>query len=311
MSRALFEGRPIVLLAGGNSSERQVSLQSAETVEAALKSLNANYEFVDTGESAWWQQLREDDIAFICLHGSGGEDGAIQGLLQSRGISYTGAGVLGSALAMDKIRSKQLWNGIGLPTAPFVELTAQSSWSSLISDFGELFVKPALGGSSIGMSRVKSPEELKQAYKLAREYGESVIAEKFIEGEEYTVAILGERPLPAICMQTDNEFYDYEAKYLSDQTRYLCPCGLSLEEESQLAGLALRAFKSLGCEVWGRVDFIRNSEGEFQLLEVNTVPGMTSHSLVPMAAEHAGFSMEQLVAEVIALSLALGRRRIE
>lgn len=311
MSAAVFEGRRIALLAGGSSSEREVSLRSAATIEATLKSLAANYEFIDTGESGWWQRLREKDIAFICLHGPGGEDGAIQGFLQSQNISYTGAGVLGSALAMDKIRSKQLWNGIGLPTAPFVELVAESSWSSLISDFGELFVKPANGGSSIGMSRVDSADGLEKAYRLASEHDKNVIAEKFIDGAEYTVAILGDRTLPAIRMETDNEFYDYEAKYLSDQTRYLCPCGLTEKEEEQLADLAMRAFKSLGCEVWGRVDFIRDSEGEFQLLEVNTVPGMTDHSLVPMAARHAGLSIEQLIVEIIVLSLDSGRYQFE
>ena len=311
MSPTLFQGRRIALLAGGVSSEREVSLSSAETVEKALKSLAVNYEVIDTENTAWWQRLRKNDIAFICLHGPGGEDGVIQGFLQSQGIAYTGTGVLGSALAMDKIRSKQLWGGISLPTAPFVELNRQSVWSNLIDDFGELFVKPAHGGSSIGMSKVDSADGLEQAYKLASQYGTSVIAEQFIQGVEYTVAILGERALPAIRLETDNEFYDYEAKYLSDQTRYLCPCGLSSEEENQLAKLAMRAFKSLGCEVWGRVDFIRDSGGQFQLLEVNTVPGMTSHSLVPMAARHAGLSIEQLVAEIIELSLASGRSQFE
>tara|TARA_B110000444_G_C18820318_1_gene587375 strand:+ start:877 stop:1812 length:936 start_codon:yes stop_codon:yes gene_type:complete len=311
MSLTLFESRRIVLLAGGLSSERAISLQSAKTVEGALKSLAVSYELIDTGESGWWKKLRENDIAFICLHGRGGEDGVIQGFLQSLGITYTGAGVLGSALAIDKIRSKQMWGGIGLPTAPFVELTDQSSWPNLISDFGELFVKPAMGGSSIGMSKVTNADELRQAYQIASEYGKSVIAEKFIKGPEYTVAILGERTLPPIRMETDNEFYDYEAKYISDQTRYFCPCGLSLKEEKQLTDLALMAFKTLNCEVWGRVDFIRDSVGKFQLLEVNTVPGMTSHSLVPVSAKHAGISIEQLITEIVTLSLISRRYPFE
>lgn len=307
MSAGIFKGRRIALLAGGHSSEREVSLQSAETVEAALNSLNADCEFIDTGESNWWQRLQVNDIAFICLHGPGGEDGVIQGFLQSQGVTYTGAGVLGSSLAMDKFRSKQLWKGIGLPTADFELLSPRTQWSKLIADWDEVFVKPAEGGSSLGMSRANSPDALQRAYQNAREYGDNIIAERFIDGAEYTVAILGEQALPAIRLETENEFYDYDAKYVSEETRYLCPCGLSVEEQGQLENLAFRAFQSLGCEVWGRVDLVRDGTGQFQLLEVNTVPGMTSHSLVPMAAEHTGLSIGQLVAEIISLSLSAGR----
>lgn len=298
----LHEMRIAVLL-GGDSPEREVSLMSGASVASALQDLGAITSAVDTAQPRWWDQLEQIDLAFICLHGAGGEDGVIQGALETLAVPYTGSGVLASALAMDKLRSKRLWRGIGLPTADFEELALDSDWQAVIDRLGPTFVKPAAGGSSIGTAGVYTAEGLAGAWQQAARYGDRVIAERLVEGGEYTVAILGGKALPAIKMETDNEFYDYEAKYFSDETRYLCPCDLSPDEEAELAQLALRAFDSLGCEVWGRVDFMRDQQGQFWVLEVNTIPGMTSHSLVPMAAAASGLSMSGLVGSIATLSL--------
>lgn len=294
---------PVAVLAGGESAEREVSLQSGSVVLNALSSQGIDAIEVDPAQSGWQTRLSGVAVAFIALHGPGGEDGSMQGALQNLGLPYTGAGVLGSALAMDKLRSKQLWRGIGLPTADFSALNENTNWQQVIDQLGKVFVKPSREGSSIGMRSADCAQSLEQAYRMAREYGADVIAEQLIEGPEYTVAVLGEDALPAIKLETDNEFYDYEAKYLADDTRYLCPCGLNAQEEAEIARLSLRAFESLGCSVWGRVDLMRDAQGEFQLLEVNTVPGMTSHSLVPMAADAAGLDIGALVARIVELSL--------
>jgi D-alanine-D-alanine ligase len=301
----LRSGRIAVLL-GGNSAEREVSLNSGQTVIDALRSLGANVVAVDPAEPDWVQQLADISFAFIILHGPGGEDGSMQGALQTLGIPYTGSDVLGSALAMDKKRSKQLWQGIGLSTAGFVTLDENTDWQHVIDRFGKVFVKPACEGSSIGMSSADSAAALRKSYQLAREYSGDVLAEQFIDGPEYTVAVLGDQALPSIRLETDNEFYDYEAKYISDDTRYHCPSGLSDAEEADIAALALRAFRSLGCAVWGRVDVMRDAAGRFYVLEVNTVPGMTSHSLVPMAAAATGMAIPQLVERIVELSLQEG-----
>ncbi len=295
---------PITVLLGGSSPERDVSLQSGATVANALRALGARVTEVDPVEPSWWTALEGTELAFIVLHGAGGEDGVIQGALETLGVRYTGSGVLASALAMDKVATKKLWRGIQLPTAEFVELSAATDWPQAMAELGAAFVKPAAGGSSIGTAGVRSAAELEDAWHKASQYGDRVIAELLIDGPEYTVSILGGAALPAIKMETDNEFYDYEAKYLSDDTRYLCPCGLSAEEEAEIADLSLRAFASLGCSVWGRVDLMRDAaSGKFYLLEVNTVPGMTSHSLVPMAAAAAGIELEQLVGRIACLSM--------
>lgn len=293
----------IAVLLGGTSAERDVSLMSGETVINALGDLGAQARPLDPADADWWQALQGADLAFIALHGPGGEDGTIQGALETFSIPYTGSGVLASALAMDKLRSKRLWRGIGLPTAEFEELSSESDWEAIIESLGACFVKPATGGSSIGTAGVDSAADLEVAWREASRYGERVIAERLIQGPEYTVAVLGEQALPTIRVESDNEFYDYEAKYLSDDTRYLCPCGLKDSEEAELAALALQAFTSLGCQVWGRVDFMRDSAGDFQVLEVNTVPGMTSHSLVPMAARAEGIELPELVGRIAHLSL--------
>ncbi|GHD25984.1 D-alanine--D-alanine ligase [Parahalioglobus pacificus] len=296
-------GKPVAVLLGGKSAERKVSLNSGATIVEALRALNLDVRAVDTADDSWIDQLHGVGFAFIALHGPGGEDGTIQGALQSMGIPYSGSGVLGSSLAMDKLRTKQLWQGVGVSTGAFVPLAEDSDWEGIIERLGKVFVKPACEGSSIGMTPATNALTLKAAYRAAAEYGTGVIAEQFIDGPEYTVAILGDQALPSIRMETDNEFYDYEAKYLSNDTRYQCPSDLDEYEESQLARLALRAFDTLGCEVWGRVDVMRGANGRFYVLEVNTVPGMTSHSLVPMAARAAHMTIESLVAHIISLSL--------
>jgi len=303
MNLERLRGMDVVVLLGGTSSEREVSLWSGATVEENLRTLGARVRTLDPAEPRWWTQLQGAELAFIALHGAGGEDGVIQGALETFGIPYTGSGVLASALSMDKARTKRLWKGLGLPTADFTELDADSDWQGIIDEFGALFVKPAGGGSSIGTAGVDSAADLQAAWVEAAKFGDIVIAEKLIRGPEYTVAILGGEALPAIKMETDNPFYDYEAKYLSDATRYLCPCGLDEKDEALIADLSLQAFASLGCRVWGRVDLMRDSDGSFYLLEVNTVPGMTGHSLVPMAARAAGIELPELVGRIAALSL--------
>jgi D-alanine-D-alanine ligase len=298
----LRSGKVAVLL-GGSSAERAVSLNSGQTVIDALRTLGMNVVPVDPAEPNWAAQLNGVSMAFIILHGPGGEDGSMQGALQTLGIPYTGSGVLGSALAMDKKRSKQLWQGIGLSTSGFVTLDASTDWQKVIDRFGKVFVKPACEGSSIGMSSADSAAALRQSFELASQYVGDVLAEQFVDGPEYTVAVLGDRALPSIRLETNNEFYDYEAKYISDDTRYHCPSGLNADEEAEIAALALRAFQSLGCSVWGRVDVMRDRAGRFYVLEVNTVPGMTSHSLVPMAAAAAGMPIPELVQRIVELSL--------
>lgn len=293
---------PLAVLLGGTSAERDVSLQSGMTVMEGLREQGFEVRPVDPADADWIEQLQGVAFAFIALHGPGGEDGSIQGALQALQIPYTGSRVLGSALAMDKLRSKQLWQGIGLATGSFARLGPDTHWQQVIDSLGKVFVKPTCEGSSIGMTSANSATELEQAFHAASQYGGGVLAEQFIDGPEYTMAILGDQVLPSIRLETDNEFYDYEAKYISNETRYFCPSGLSAQEESRMGELALWAFKSLGCAVWGRVDLMRDQAGEFHVLEVNTIPGMTSHSLVPMAARAVGMDVAALVTRILELS---------
>lgn len=289
------------VLYGGTSAEREISLLSGQAVIAALRNSGVEVVAIDVSDDLL-QRLPEHklDRALIMLHGPGGEDGSLQGALQFYGLPYTGSGVLASALAMDKLHSKQFWQGVGVPTAKFAVLDEATNWQETLNDMGGVvMVKPSHEGSSLGMTRADSPEALKQAWQAAVRLDSSVIAEQWIAGAEYTVAMLDGEVLPAIKLETDHDFYDYDAKYLADDTRYMCPCGLSADEEVSLRALSKKAFDSLGCTGWGRVDVMVNAEGEYLLLEVNTVPGMTGHSLVPMAATAAGYSFDQLVLKVL------------
>ena len=292
----------VIVLCGGDSAEREVSLKSGAAVFTALQKSIADIELVDfaTNRLGQLEQSRPDRI-FIALHGPVGEDGTIQGALEILGIPYTGSGVLASALAMDKLRCKQLWQGIGMPTAAFQLLRENCNWREILQSLGgKVMVKPAGEGSSIGMRIAETEQELQTAWQLASQYDSNVIAEQWLSGSEFSVGILDGQALPPIRLETDNEFYDYEAKYQSNDTRYICPCGLDEERESELKQLALDAFNSLGCRGWGRVDVMMDEHQKFQLLEVNTIPGMTDHSLVPMAAKVAGINFDQLVLRILA-----------
>lgn len=302
----------VAVLYGGDSAEREVSLESGSAVFAALQRSNVPAVLIDTQDKNWLNGFAKSagsDFAhaFIALHGRGGEDGTVQGLLQTLGVTYTGSGVMASALAMDKLRTKQLWRGVGLSSPEFELLSAHSDFADIVARFGTVMVKPAHEGSSVGMAKVSSADELKQAFIAANQFDATVIAERCISGAEFTVAVLGDKALPAIRLETDNVFYDYNAKYISNDTRYICPCGLSAEKDAELAALGLAAFQSIGCEGWGRADVMQDGDGKFYLLEVNTVPGMTSHSLVPMAARAAGLSFDDLVVEILRLSLEAKR----
>lgn len=291
----------IAVLCGGDSAERDVSLNSGAAVFNALQTQGLDVVKIDSRDDLV-AQLNDHkvDQAFIALHGVGGEDGTVQGLLEFYGLPYTGSGVKASAICMDKWRTKLIWKGLDLPTPEFIKAKSESQLAEFAQQVGlPLMVKPALEGSSIGISKVKEEVELAAAFNAAADTGSPVLAEQFITGLEFTVAILDDRPLPAIQLKPANEFYDYEAKYLQDDTEYLLPCGLSSEKEAELQQLALDAYQALGCQGWGRVDVMQDESGKFWLIEVNTVPGMTDHSLVPMAAKAAGIPFEQLVVEIL------------
>ena len=289
----------VAVLFGGKSAEREVSLKSGAGVLAALQRQGVDAHAFDPAERSL-DELRAFDRAFIMLHGRYGEDGTIQGALELMGIPYTGSGVMASAVGMDKWRTKLLWRAVGLPIPEFVMLDENSDFAAVERQLGlPLFVKPACEGSSIGVSKVRQPGELQTAWREAAKHDSLVIAEQAILGGEYTVAILGEQVLPIIKIVPATDFYDYEAKYLRDDTQYLCPCGLPEAREMELRAQALEAFRALGCSGWGRVDFLMDDAGRAYLLEVNTSPGMTDHSLVPMAARVAGISYEQLVLRVL------------
>jgi len=299
MSRPSF-GRVGVLL-GGRSAEREVSLKSGTLVLNALRSGGVDAHPFDPAERGIDEMIDEHfERVFIALHGRFGEDGTLQGVLEWLGIPYTGSGVLGSALAMDKIRAKLLWQASGVATPPYERLEAGADLRGVAERLGlPLMVKPANEGSSIGMSKVRRADALDEAFALAVNYDREVIAEKFIEGIELTAGILGDQPLPLIKLETPREFYDYQAKYVSDDTRYILPCGLPAGEERALQALCLKAFHALGCRGWGRVDLMLDRAGKPYLLEVNTAPGMTDHSLVPMAARAVGLSNEDLCIKIL------------
>lgn len=296
----------VAVLMGGHAAERIISLRSGQAVLEALRCAGVDAEAVDAGDSDMLRQLEQGgyDRVFNALHGRGGEDGVMQGCLETLGLPYTGSGVLASALAMDKLRTKQLWHGVGLPTPEFALLDSEADLERAAREVGfPMMIKPIHEGSSFGMSKVEEARQLPSAWALARQYDQAVLAERWITGAEYTAAILGDEALPLIRLETGNVFYDYQAKYESNSTRYHCPCGLPAERERDYQQLALAAFRALDGRGWGRVDFMVDGEGRPWLIELNTVPGMTDHSLVPMAAREAGLDFETLVVRILATSL--------
>ena len=291
----------VAVLLGGKSAEREVSLKSGAMVLKALRSKGVDAHPFDPKDKDFATLEKERfERVFIALHGRFGEDGTVQGILEWLGIPYTGSGVLASALAMDKLRTKRIWSAEGLPTAPHAVLTAESNLKAVSKKLGlPIFVKPAREGSSVGMTKVKRAGDLEEAFALAVNYDPVVIAEKFIDGPELTVSILGEEVLPIIRIETPREFYDYEAKYIANDTRYLIPCGLPKPKEKQIQAMCLKAFQALGCRGWGRVDLMLDRRGKPYLLEINTSPGMTDHSLVPMAARAVGINYEDLCVKIL------------
>ena len=296
----------VAVLFGGKSAEREVSLKSGAAVLGALQAAGVDAFGIDVGDD-FLQRLSTEriDRAFIILHGRGGEDGSMQGLLECAGIPYTGSGVLASALAMDKLRTKRVWLSLGLPTPRHAVLASEEDCEAAAKTLGfPLIVKPAHEGSSIGMAKVSGLGELIAAWRDASAYDAQVLVEQWIQGPEFTIATLRGQVLPAIRLGTPHTFYDYDAKYLADDTQYRIPCGLDGAKEAELKTLSARACDALGIQGWGRADVMQDAEGRFWLLEVNTAPGMTDHSLVPMAARAAGLDFQQLVLAILDDSLA-------
>ncbi|SJM92362.1 D-alanine--D-alanine ligase [Crenothrix polyspora] len=295
----------VAVLMGGFAAEREVSLRSGAAVFAALQRQGIDVVAIDVKDSVINALAHvKVDRVFNIIHGRGGEDGVLQGVLQVLGIPYTGSGVLASALSMDKLRTKLCWQGYGLPTPKWYVLKDESDIEACIEKLAfPVIVKPAQEGSSIGMSKAKNRDELLKSLQVASKYDCDVYAEAWVTGKEYTVALLNGVALPAIRLETPNEFYDYEAKYNATTTQYHCPCGLSAEQELQLQQLAVKASQVVGVKGWSRVDVFIDHSGEAQLIEINTVPGMTDHSLVPMAAKQAGISFEQLVWRILETSI--------
>lgn len=292
----------VAVLMGGKSAEREISLLSGAGVLKALRAKKVDAHAFDPAERDLAELKREGFTrCFIALHGRGGEDGTVQGALEVMGIPYTGSGVTGSAIAIDKWRSKMIWMAGGLPTPRYRVLQAQDDWAAVAQDLGlPLIVKPANEGSTLGLTKVTAAAQLPAAYELAaKKYRDTALAETFVDGPEYTAGILGDSVLPLIRIEAPQGNYDYHHKYFSDDTKYLCPCGLPPQEEAPLRALSLEAFKLLGCSGWGRVDLMLDKAGKPWLLEVNTAPGMTGHSLVPMAARVAGLSYEDLCLKIL------------
>ena len=292
----------VAVLRGGHSSEREISLMSGAGVLKALLSKGVDAHAFDPSGRDLADLRREGfDRCFIALHGRGGEDGTLQGALECLGIPYTGSGVLGSAIAMDKWRTKMIWLANGLPTPRYRMLSANDDWDAVAKDLGlPLIVKPANEGSTLGLTKVIDASQLPAAYELAaKKFHDMALAEQFIDGPEFTASILGETALPLIRIEAPQGNYDYQNKYFTDDTKYHCPCGLPAAEEQALQALALRAFRLVGCTGWGRVDLMLDRSGKPSLLEVNTSPGMTGHSLVPMAARQVGIAYEDLCVKVL------------
>ncbi|OBX09023.1 D-alanine--D-alanine ligase [Gallibacterium salpingitidis] len=298
----------IAVLLGGNSAEREVSLVSGAAVLEALRSEGFNAHPVDP-QTFPVEELKKQGFerVFNILHGRGGEDGSLQGLLEQLGIPYTGCGVMASALTMDKMRTKLLWKAVGLPVADMEIVTRETraalNAQAIVDKLGlPLMVKPSLEGSSVGLTKVKKVEELAAAVDLALTHDDTVLIEEWLAGEEFSVPVLDGEVLPSILIKPEGEFYDYEAKYISDKTQYFCPSGLSDARENELRQLVKQAYDIVGCRGWSRIDVMTDAEGQFRLVEVNTNPGMTSHSLFPMAAKVVGYSFSQLVVKILELS---------
>lgn len=292
----------VAVLLGGSSAEREISLLSGNAVLAALMRQGVDAHAFDPAERAL-AEIKGFDRAFIVLHGRGGEDGTVQGALELLGVPYTGSGVLASALCMDKWRTKLVWQAAGIPITDYVLLDADSDPAAVVARLGlPIFVKPANEGSSIGITKVKRAEDLVEAYQTAARYDRIVIAERFVAGAEIQFPILGEQVLPSIRIEPATEYYDYDAKYFRDDTRYHCP-GMPTDAEQRLHALVLRAFRVLGCRGWGRMDLIVDRSGQPFFLEMNTVPGMTSHSLMPMGAKAAGIDFDALCLRLLETSL--------
>jgi D-alanine-D-alanine ligase len=296
----------VAVLMGGTAAEREISLRSGNAVFQALQQQGIDVVAIDVTASPIdaLANIKVDRV-FNIIHGRGGEDGVLQAILGVLGLPYTGSGVLASALSMDKLRTKLCWQGLGLATPKWFVLQTEDDVDICIAQLGfPVIVKPAQEGSSIGMSKANNREELVEALKLAKQFNCDVYAEQWVQGQEYTVGVLDGEALPVIRLETPNEFYDFDAKYRANTTKYHCPCGLSAEREQQLQALAVQACRGLQVKGWARVDVFIDSQDRSQLIEVNTVPGMTDHSLVPMAAKAAGIDFNQLVWRILETSMA-------
>jgi D-alanine-D-alanine ligase len=292
----------VAVLMGGHSSEREISLLSGNAVLAALRRRGVDAHAFDPAERPLEDLKREGFArAFIALHGRYGEDGIVQGALELLGVPYTGSGVMASALAMDKWRTKLIWQAVGIPTPRYALLAEDSDADALVANLGlPLIVKPACEGSTIGLTKITAAGQLADAYRLAAKYDRLVLVEEFVAGQELTVSVLGDRALPIVRIEPAVELYDYQAKYFSNDTKYFCPSGLPDGVERALQAQALEAYRVVGCEGWGRVDLILDAAGHAHFLEVNTSPGMTGHSLVPMAAKQAGIDFDELAVRILA-----------
>ncbi|KPJ67539.1 MAG: hypothetical protein AMJ43_04635 [Coxiella sp. DG_40] len=296
----------VAVLMGGASSEREVSLISGQNVLEALRRKGVDAYPIDPIQNIIEQlQINKPDRVFIALHGPNGEDGIIQSVLEVLNIPYSSSGTIASALTMDKYRSTLFWKSLELPVLPLVILDEESDFAETIEPFDfPLCVKPTNNGSSLGVSKITTVTQLPKAYKLAKQYGSQVMVEPWIEGREFDVCILGNEVLPIVeIIPPKGSFYDYKAKYFSEETKYICPCDLSDEEQKQLRIAALKAFRSAGCRYWSRVEFMQDKDGKFWLLEINTIPGLTLHSIVPIAAKQAGVNFDDLIYRILGFTL--------
>ena len=289
----------VAVLMGGDSNERAVSLLSGGAVFLALKRLGIEAEAFDPSDRDI-NEIQSYNRVFITLHGRGGEDGSVQAFLKSKNVAYTGSDSLSSAIGMDKIKTKLLWRSLNIPTPDFLQVNEKTSYIEILDAISvPFFIKPSNEGSSIGIDKIKNEKQYQEAFLKTSKIDTNVIVEKFVDGEEFTVAIVNGKTFPVIKIKPSNEFYDYEAKYIKDDTQYICPSGIEKNKEASISEEALKAFKAVGCSSWGRVDFMMDKAGRHYFIEVNTSPGMTSHSLVPMAAKEVGISFDQLVLEIL------------